>query len=200
MKVLVVAATLEEIKPSLTFLSEKGIEYLITGVGMVATSYSLTKRLQQSRVDLLVHVGIGGILDTSANLGEVYRIFSDDIFELGADDNGTFISIEQLGFGKRKYAERPPTSFSLPAVRSARGITVNNVHGSHDRISTLHKHYPKTLIESMEGAATFFVAEQEEIYCLQFRAVSNYIEPRNREGWEIGLAVQNLNAFLKTLF
>lgn len=199
MKILVVAATMEEISPSMPFLSQNDIEYLITGVGMVATSYRLTKRLQQGRVDLLLQVGIGGILDASAELGEVYRISTDEIFELGADDNGTFIPIEELGFGKRIYSEKAPANLLFPTVQTARGITVNNVHGREERISALRKQYPSPLIESMEGAAVFFVAEQEQIDCLQFRAASNYIEPRNREAWEIGLAVENLNRFLQRL-
>lgn len=199
MKTLVVAATIEEISPSIPFLSQNDIEYLITGVGMVATSYQLTKRLQQGGVDLLLHVGIGGILDASAELGEVYRISTDEIFELGADDNGTFVPIEELGFGKRIYSEKAPANLLFPMVQTARGITVNNVHGGKERISALHKQYPNPLIESMEGAAVFFVAEQEQIDCLQFRAASNYIEPRNRAAWEIRLAVENLNRFLQRL-
>lgn len=199
MKILVVAATIEEIKPSLSFLEENDITYLLTGVGMVATTYALTKHLQQHKVDLLLHVGIGGILDLSARLGEVYQIYTDEIFGLGADDNGSFIPIEELGFGKRIYTEKPPANIRFPKVNKAQGITVNSVHGATDSIIRLQQHYQMPLIESMEGAAVFFVAEQEEIYCLQFRAISNYIEPRNRDAWEIGLAVKNLNVFLQQL-
>ncbi|HLT87681.1 MAG TPA: futalosine hydrolase [Sphingobacterium sp.] len=197
MQILVVAATSEEIKPSLPFLEEKHIKYLITGVGMVATAYALTKYLQQHKVDLLLQVGIGGILDRSARLGEVYRIYTDEIFGLGADDNGSFISIEELGFGKRIYTEKPPAHIRLPEINKAQGITVNNVHGATDKIMQLQQQYQKPLIESMEGASAFFIAGQEGINCLQFRAVSNYIEPRNRDAWEIGLAVKNLNVFLQ---
>lgn len=197
MKILVVAATVEEIKPSLPFLQEKHIMYLITGVGMVATTYALTKYLQQHKVDLLLHVGIGGILDTSARLGEVFQIYTDEIFRLGADDNGSFIPIEELGFGKRVYTEKTPANIQLPEVNKAQGITVNNVHGAANNIKILQEQYQKPLIESMEGAAAFFVAEQEGINRLQFRVVSNYIEPRNRDAWEIGLAITNLNIFLQ---
>ncbi|MBD1424116.1 futalosine hydrolase [Sphingobacterium arenae] len=199
MKILVIAATLEEIQPALPFLEEKHIKYLITGVGMVSTTYALTRYLQQHKIDLLLHIGIGGILDPSACLGGVYQIYADEIFALGADDNGSFISIEELGFGKRIYTEKPPVHIRLPEVSKAQGITVNNVHGTTESINWLQQRYQKPLIESMEGAAVFFVAEQEGIYCLQFRATSNYIEPRNRDAWKIGLAIQNLNDFIQTL-
>ena len=200
MNILVLAATLEEIKTSLPLLEEKQIPYLITGVGMTSTVYTLTKYLQQQHVDVLLQVGIGGILDHSAQLGEVYRITTDEIFGFGADDNGSFISIEDLGFGKRIFKEKQPEQLPVPKIQTCSGITVNTTHGSHDRIQWLTQHYQTPLMESMEGAAAFFVAEQENICCLQFRAVSNYIEPRKRASWEIALAINNLNNFLQEFF
>lgn len=200
MNILVLAATAEEISPSLPFLEANRIPYLITGVGMVATTYALTRYLRQHQVDLLLHVGIGGILDTAADLGRVYRIGTDEIFGLGADDKGMFIPIETLGFGKRLFSEKPPVDLRLPETKKAHGITVNNVHGSEEHIIRLQQQYETPVVESMEGAATFYVAEQEGIHCLQFRAISNYIEPRNRDAWQIGLAVKNLNDFLLAFF
>jgi futalosine hydrolase len=34
-----------------------------------------------------------------------------------------------------------------------------------------------------------------DVPCIQIRAVSNYVEKRNRDGWNIGLAIKNLNTF-----
>jgi len=31
--------------------------------------------------------------------------------------------------------------------------------------------------------------------CMQIRAVSNYVEKRNLDAWQIGLAIKNLNTF-----
>jgi len=45
----------------------------------------------------------------------------------------------------------------------------------------------------MEGAAVLYCCEQLGIPCLQIRSVSNYVEPRNRNNWEIALAISNLN-------
>ncbi|RYY32368.1 MAG: futalosine hydrolase, partial [Sphingobacteriaceae bacterium] len=50
-------------------------------------------------------------------------------------------------------------------------------------------------LESMEGAAFFYACRQMDLPCVQIRAVSNYIEKRNRDAWKIGLAVKNLNTF-----
>ncbi|KGE14524.1 futalosine hydrolase [Sphingobacterium deserti] len=200
MNILVVAATKEEIVHSIPFLEENDVPYLISGVGMVSTTYTLTKALQTNKPDLLIQVGIGGILDTNAALGAVYQIETDEIFELGAEDRKNFISIEQLGFGKHRFTGRAPLlSKRLPEVPKAHGITVNKVHGSEESISRLLSRYNQPVVESMEGSALFFVSEQEQIPALQYRAISNYIEPRNKEMWQIGLAVKNINVFLREL-
>ena len=50
-------------------------------------------------------------------------------------------------------------------------------------------------LESMEGAAFFYACEEYKLPCLQIRAVSNYVEKRNRANWDIPLAIKNLNNF-----
>jgi futalosine hydrolase len=47
----------------------------------------------------------------------------------------------------------------------------------------------------MEGAAFFYACRQMNVHGMQIRAVSNYVEKRNREAWNIGLAIKNLNTF-----
>jgi futalosine hydrolase len=47
----------------------------------------------------------------------------------------------------------------------------------------------------MEGAAFFYVCRQLNVPCIQIRAVSNYVEKRNRDAWNIPLAIKNLNTF-----
>jgi futalosine hydrolase len=52
----------------------------------------------------------------------------------------------------------------------------------------------------MEGAAFFYVCSRENIPFLAIRAVSNKVEPRNREKWNIPLAIKNLSEKLGELF
>ncbi|WDF68797.1 futalosine hydrolase [Sphingobacterium oryzagri] len=200
MNILVVAATIQEIEISIPYLAHKKIPYLITGVGMVAATYALAKALQTAKVDLIIQVGIGGILHQSAPLGSIYRIVEDHIFELGAEDHEAFIPIEKLGFGQSLFREQFVLSdWPIKHIPQAIGITVNKVHGQEKSISRLRTLYSGEVVESMEGVSAFFVASQEKINVLQFRAISNYIEPRNRAAWQIGLAVKNLNEFLQEL-
>ncbi|GHE29551.1 nucleoside phosphorylase-I family protein [Sphingobacterium griseoflavum] len=200
MNILVIAATIEEIMPSLPFLDEREIPSLITGVGMLATTYALTKTLQQRKIDLIVQVGIGGISAFKDKLGTVYQIVSDEVYEFGAEDQDHFLTIDTLGYAKSYFLQRMPSfPMPIPCVREIRGITVNKVHGNASSIAQLRSRYDEPIMESMEGAAAFFVAHEECVPILQFRAASNYIEPRDRDSWQIGLAVKNLNDFLQEL-
>jgi futalosine hydrolase len=57
------------------------------------------------------------------------------------------------------------------------------------------KYHPD--IETMEGAAFFYICSRENIPFLAVRAVSNRVEPRNKEKWNIPLAISNLSLKLK---
>jgi futalosine hydrolase len=50
----------------------------------------------------------------------------------------------------------------------------------------------------MEGAAFFYACEEAQVEALQIRCISNYVEKRNRENWNLALAVKNLNDWLIT--
>ena len=51
-------------------------------------------------------------------------------------------------------------------------------------------------VESMEGAGFVRAALMSSIPAIQVRAVSNYVEPRDRSKWNIPLAIKNLNEAL----
>ena len=46
----------------------------------------------------------------------------------------------------------------------------------------------------MEGAAFFYACLFEGITCSQIRTISNRVEKRNRDNWDIPLAVKDLCA------
>ena len=72
------------------------------------------------------------------------------------------------------------------------GITVNTVHGEEESIKrVLSRVNPG--VETMEGAAFFYVCKREGQACAQIRAISNYVEKRDKGSWEIELALKNLS-------
>jgi futalosine hydrolase len=219
MKILVVAATLQEIEPLINNCQLPVINYpdtsnsnnltnhqllpctvLITGVGMVATAFALGHHLAAHTYDLAINLGIAGSFDRSIALGEVVEITQDTFTELGAEDDSQFITLDSLGFGKTGYAAtaRLADYDHLATIKHATGATVNTVHGAESSIAVLQRRITPQ-IESMEGAAFFYACQQTGITALQIRAVSNYVEKRNRDAWKIGLAVKNLNTFATNL-
>ena len=52
----------------------------------------------------------------------------------------------------------------------------------------------------MEGASFFYACEQAGILGIQIRSISNMVERRNKDNWQIGLAIKNLNDTLIQLF
>lgn len=200
MKILLVAATSAEISliskhfqlAEAEFIQTEQFDILITGVGMTATAFALGKHLSNV-YQLVLNLGIAGSFDPSIDLGTVLNITTDDFAELGAEDNGNFLTIEELGFGQGRFkAHNNLLHQSVSDIRQVHGITVNKVHGDAVSISEIIKRL-NPVTESMEGAAVFYCCEKAGIPCLQIRSISNYVEPRNREGWQIGKAIKNLN-------
>ena len=168
---------------------------LITGVGMVATAFSLGQHLATHQYDLAINFGIAGSFDRSIALGEVVEVVEDSLSELGAEDDEDFLSIEKLGFGESHFKPSARLyDFGITHIRQVNAITVNTVHGNERSIEKLSTRIQPQL-ESMEGAAFFYACKQAGLPCLQIRAVSNYVEKRNRDAWQIGLAIKNLNSF-----
>ncbi len=199
MKTLIVAATQAEVAPTLahfnlsgqSFLQTEKFDILITGVGMVATAFALGKTLS-SKYNLVVNVGIAGSFGKQIALGTIVEVGTDIFAELGAEDQDNFITLPQLGFGDNEFEASVNPNLGLPFKKA---ITVNKVHGNAQSIKkTVQSFNPQ--VESMEGAAVFYACQKLNIAVKQVRAISNHVEPRNRDNWQIGLAVKNLNNWL----
>jgi futalosine hydrolase len=200
MRILIVAATSFEVESLKSKVESQNFEpstlnlqFLVTGAGMVATAFALGRHLATNQYDLAINLGIAGSFDKSIALGDVVEITEDTFAELGAEDGEDFITIDKLGFGESKYK----ATYGLPSqsnLKKANAITVNTVHGNEASIAKLNSRI-NAQIESMEGAAFFYACRQMGLPCMQIRAVSNYVEKRNRDAWQIGLAIKNLNTF-----
>lgn len=213
MRILIVVATQGEVQPLMDALgmrqsdeaenlfvprhiSVANCSVLVTGAGMVPTAFALGKHLPHNVYNLVINLGIAGSFDRNIKLGDVLEISQDTFSELGAEDDTRFISIEQLGLGAGIFAPTTTLSHFAPDTKLAKAtaITVNTVHGNEATIAQISERV-KPQLESMEGAAFFYACRELKVPAIQIRAVSNYVEKRNRDNWEIGLAVKNLNTF-----
>ncbi len=200
MKILVVAATRPELSilaeyfnlPEGDFLQTDSFDLLITGVGMTATAFSLGRYLN-TNYNLILNLGIAGSFDRNIPLGSVVNVTTDVFSEFGVEDGENFISIDDLGFGKSHYKSFfSSTLRTITDLQKCNGITVNKVHGNELTIEQVTKSR-SPVTESMEGAAVLYCCEKAALPCLQIRAISNYVERRNKDNWQIGLAIKNLN-------
>lgn len=221
MNILLVSATEKEIAPLIGELEDKWerkaprvyeqdkllVQLLISGVGVTATAFAMGYYLGRAQPDLLINAGVAGALDRELELGQVVQVVSERFADLGAEESdGSFLDVFQLGLdepdrfpfrqGKLLVPEAQRFDF-LPPVH---GLSVHKVHGQEQSIAQLRRRYPEAQVESMEGAAFFYAALIAELPFLQIRAISNYVEPRDREKWELGKAVSNLNAELIEVF
>lgn len=204
MKLLIVAATEPELKGIKDLLKEaqaSSVDFLVTGVGMVNTTFELSRVLFQQKYDYVINIGIAGSFDRDITLGEVVWVRRELFSEMGAEDGDDFLSLIQLGlqshdefpfeWGELKAPILPEIN-TLAGLKQVRAITVNKVHGNDASIMKTNMQFSPQ-IESMEGAAVFYVSLKMVMPCIQIRAISNYVERRNRNAWKIKEALENLN-------
>jgi len=201
MRILVVSATSLEVeslkseagsKSQESRVKNQGIDFLVTGVGMVATAFALGKHLTTHQYDLAINLGIAGSFDRNIATGEVVEIIEDQLSELGAEDDEAFLPIEALGFGESIFkTDVRLSSYTDQQLKQVSAITVNTVHGHEPSIKKLSGRIQPQL-ESMEGAAFMYVCMIGGIAFAQVRAVSNFVEKRNREAWKMTEAIRTL--------
>lgn len=196
-KVLLVSATEMEMLEAECL----NVDQLVAGIGMVATTHALTKTLMTGNYDLVVNMGIAGSFQNKFEIGSVLQVVSELIVELGVEDNGAFIPADEMKLVKTEDVLFE-TEVRVQSLEVANGITVNRVHGSADSIQKIVAQFNPD-VESMEGAALAYVCKQFGVPWVQIRAISNRVEPRNRDAWNIPLAITNLHAavhsYLETL-
>ena len=170
------------------------IDVLITGVGMVATAAWTSRALIQSPYDLALNLGLCGTFDSFIDLGTVVHVVSDRLAELGAEDGDHFLTLADLELsGESEFVNLdPPSNPELDSLPAVSGITVNTVHGSERTIAAIAARFDPQ-VESMEGAAFMSACQIHKVPFAQVRAVSNLVEPRNRDAWKISEAIHNLN-------
>ena len=217
MEVLIVAATPFEIAPLTEYLNKfyenrgegvfagknRTVRVLVSGVGIAATSWQLGLLFARTKPGLAVNAGIAGAFDRNFQLGEVLHVVTERFGDLGVEEaDGSFTDLLELGLAdgaKDLYVNgklQNPAAAQTAFLPLAHGLTVNKVHGAAGSVASIRKKYPDAQVESMEGAAFFQACLFAGVPFLEIRSISNYVEPRNREAWDLPLAIGNLNKVL----
>ena len=208
MRIILFAATTFEVAPIIQFIKDQKLEdrvqVEITGVGLMAATYCITKAVAAGKPDLLLQAGLAGCIDTSIPLGTTAAVLRESVGDLGVLQNATFTSAFDLGL--MKPTEHPfedgklvnnhhdlLRDAELPFVDS---VTVNEISTADDRIS-YYKNGLGAGIESMEGAALHYVGIMEKVPFLQIRSFSNYVGERDKSQWVLDGAIDILNLELQ---
>ena len=188
MKILLVAATNQEINNDL--FSSKDI--LITGVGMMNTSLNLVNKLGDTNYDLVINMGVAGSFNSEIKIGDVVEVVEDIFSEIGFEDGDIFSEFTNFEI-KNTFVVEGRTN-----LKKVKGITVNTVHGNQNSIDEIVSRVNPD-IESMEGASVFMVCNNFNVPCIQIRSISNKVEKRNTENWNLTLAIEYLNSTVKQI-
>jgi futalosine hydrolase len=210
-KITIVAATQLELKPLFDqykpkkadfdglFVANDNLHFLITGMGMLNTAAHLTLYASKFERDFYIDAGVCGAFNRNLKIGEVVQISSETYGDFGVENDEEFQDFFDLGFidkkeGAFQYGLCEPVLSDFHAginLPKATSITVNKVHGNEKTIKIIEEKY-KADTENMEGLAFYYVLKLVNKPGIEIRAVSNYVEKRNKENWNLKDAVENL--------
>ena len=217
MHILLIAATPFEIAPVISFLESTfkktsdqifqknslSVQLLLTGVGVTATAWHLSRTLAAGGVSWVINAGVAGAFDQILQPGTVVQVISERFGDLGVEEaDGRFTDVFELGLTNLNHPPfvngilYNPAADETPFLHAVKGLTVNRVHGTATSIAAVREKFPEAQVETMEGAAVFYGCLLAEIPFVEIRSISNYVEPRNRDAWELGLAIEQLNTVL----
>jgi futalosine hydrolase len=211
MRVIITAATVSEWMPSFLEVNELytsesqrlKLHFHQSGIGLLASSFSLTKLILEEKPDLIIQAGIAGSFNKEIALGTVLAVKDETIGDLGVEEEGKWKDLFDLKlekssyhpFEKRKLPNQWLSKYNLVQLPEVVAITVNEISTDPDRIQQLQKKYHPVL-ESMEGASLHYVAREMNTAFIQIRAISNYVGERNKENWRMKEPISNLNRVL----
>jgi futalosine hydrolase len=197
MKILVTAATFNELQ----FINRAdNITLAVTGVGIASTVYNLAKLLNH-KYDMVLNIGIAGSFSEKLRAGDVVTATSETFGDFGvAVKDGFFTCFEANivdanmfpfvnGMLMSENAGRIANGLSIPAVN---GVTNNTVSGEEELIKRMKNKFSPD-IETMEGAAFFYVCLMENVPFAEIRSISNMVALRDKSKWNIPLAIKNLS-------
>ena len=220
MKILITAATEQEFAPlklklncynNVAVVNRNSIRFSVTGVGINITSYRLTKLLLNEHFDLVLNIGIAGSFSDKIGIGETVVVESEVFADWGVHTHNGFRTVFEENIIKNSlpfnangelYCKHIAPYFFLQNIEKVKAITVNAASGEAYQINALQNKFNPD-IESMEGAAFFYVCLMENIPFIEIRGISNKVEKRDKSQWNIPYAIKNLtnytNAFLNNL-
>lgn len=208
MRVVITSATQGETLPAREVLAPLysgaaaplQLQFHESGVGMLASAFSLSKLILEDKPDLVLQAGIAGSFTNSLPLGAVVAVSSESLADTGVEENGAWRDLFDMGFSQENgmpFENRtlPNTwlnKYNLLHLPEVVGVTVNRISTGTAYIHRIREKY-NPAVESMEGACLHYVCRQMATPFLQIRSISNETGERDKTKWQIREAITALN-------
>lgn len=181
----------------------------LTGIGATQACHKVTGEILRGMMrgepyDLVVNIGIAGSYDMERfPMGSAAVICREYFGDLGFETAGGFKDLFQSGILEEDGFPYTGGALVRPALPygdieavlgrydNGVGVTVQTVTGDPVKVEALCSKYSPH-IESMEGAAVYYAALQENVPFFELRTVSNAVGERNRKNWDIPAALATL--------
>lgn len=179
------------------FSSAPHVEMLVTGIGPIEASASVSRALAQSPYSLVINAGIAGAFEGAAEIGEGV-VVAEEFMELGLE-SGAPLSLPD---GAR-LVDHASSEFTLVdrlverGFASKRGLTVSRVTATDLTAKRLAAYGVE--VESMEGFAVLRAAEIAGVPAVEVRGISNVVTDRARSRWNFAQGVRGLESVLTSL-
>lgn len=178
--------------------SRMQVSFHKSGVGILATTFSLSKLIVEVQPDLIIQIGIAGSFEKKW-LGKTVVVKDEFMGDLGVEENNQFKDLFDLKlqaanedpFVKKRLPNDWLNKYNLLRLPEVSSVTVNEITTRQERIIQLQKKY-NAQIESMEGAALHYVGMLTNTPFIQIRAISNIIGERDKEKWQMNQALTGL--------
>ena len=165
MNCLVVAATIMEITPFLEqYKAKRGlfanieIDVLITGIGLTATTYSLTKQINIKRPDIVIQAGVGGCFNNAIPLGSVLAIKQEVVADqsvIELDTLKTMFDLKLVPQNQYPYINgllvNKSDILKKVKLKKVKAVSTNEITTSKQKV----KFYAATFDPVVETAFTF---------------------------------------------
>ncbi len=174
---------------------------VITGVGMMRTSYKLKQALDQhSPIDIALQVGVAGATK-SMTIGTAMTIEQEEMID-GIWEEGMLKTDFDLGlespdsppFVSGKLLSELPSIYwkDMPRASSISTSTLTD----DSQWCEARLEMAEAQLENMEGAAFYYVTNSECVPSIQIRGISNHVGIRDKSTWKIDEALSNANQLL----
>ena len=179
-----------------------------TGIGAVNTAQALTVALQEISPEFVLQIGIGGAyLSSGLNKGDLALATEENYGDLGVIAPDGWFPADEIGIpvlsAERDYYNTYPLDSKLvdnaqhileqsgECVVQGPFVTVQQCTGREDIGNELAARF-NAICENMEGAAAAHVCTLYAVPFFELRAISNRVEDRNKDAWDIPRAVQRV--------